>query len=32
MRMVDGAREAMADGTYFDYRDEVLGRYYAGRA
>lgn len=32
VRMVDGARAAMADGTYFDYRDEVLGRYYAGRA
>jgi queuine tRNA-ribosyltransferase len=31
VRMVDGAREAMADGTYFEYRDEVLGRYYAGR-
>ena len=32
VRMVDGAREAMADGTYFEYRDEVLGRYYAGRS
>ncbi|GGG49480.1 queuine tRNA-ribosyltransferase [Kocuria dechangensis] len=32
VRMVDGAREAMADGTYFEYRDEFLGRYYAGRS
>jgi queuine tRNA-ribosyltransferase len=32
VRMVDGARQAMADGTYVEYRDEVLGRYYARRA
>lgn len=31
VRMVDSARQAMADGTYFAYRDEVLGRYYARR-
>ncbi|MFI7483903.1 tRNA guanosine(34) transglycosylase Tgt [Kocuria sp. M1R5S2] len=30
VRLVDGAREAMAEGDYFEYRDEVLGRYYGG--
>ncbi len=28
--LVDGARRAIEDGTYWDYKAEVLGRYYAG--
>ncbi|WP_129661191.1 tRNA guanosine(34) transglycosylase Tgt [Rothia uropygialis] len=29
VRMVDTARETIASGEYFQYRDEFLGRYYA---
>ncbi|MCP3425804.1 tRNA guanosine(34) transglycosylase Tgt [Rothia sp. AR01] len=29
VRMVDTARETMASGDYFAYRDEFMGRYYA---
>lgn len=29
VKMVDDAREAIEDGTYFEYRDEFLRRYYA---
>lgn len=29
VKMVDDAREAIDDGTYFDYRDDFLGKYYA---
>jgi queuine tRNA-ribosyltransferase len=29
IRMVDNARAAIEDGTYFDLKAEVLGRYYA---
>ena len=32
VRMVDTARETIASGDYFAYRDEFLGRYYAARA
>ncbi len=28
--LVDRARKAIEDGNYFEYRDEFLGRYYAG--
>jgi len=31
VRMVDDAREAIKDGTYFEYRDEFLGNYYSGK-
>jgi len=31
VRMVDDARAAIADGTYFEYRDEFLGNYYSGK-
>ena len=31
VRMVDDAREAIKDGTYFEYRDEFLGNYYPAR-
>lgn len=31
VRMVDTARETIASGEYFDYRNEFLGRYYAGK-
>lgn len=30
VRLVDRAREAMNNGTYVDYRDQTLGRYYGG--
>ncbi|NHU86172.1 tRNA guanosine(34) transglycosylase Tgt [Kocuria sp. JC486] len=30
VRLVDRAREAMADGTYLEYRDRTLGAYYGG--
>ncbi|MDO5619328.1 tRNA guanosine(34) transglycosylase Tgt [Kocuria sp.] len=30
VRLVDQAREAMNNGTYLDYRDSTLGRYYGG--
>lgn len=29
--MVDDAREAIKDGTYFEYRDEFLGNYYSDK-
>ncbi|HOV51863.1 MAG TPA: hypothetical protein PKV83_02895, partial [Methanothrix sp.] len=29
LKLVDDAREAIEDGTYFEYRDEFLRRYYA---
>ncbi|MFW0789605.1 tRNA guanosine(34) transglycosylase Tgt [Gordonia sp. CPCC 205333] len=29
--MVDGARKAIENGEYFEYRDAFLGRYYAGK-
>ncbi|MCK5751440.1 MAG: tRNA-guanine(34) transglycosylase, partial [Mycobacterium sp.] len=29
--LVDRARAAIEDGTYADFRDEFLARYYAGR-
>ena len=28
--LVDRARQAIEDGNYAEYRDEFLGRYYAG--
>nr|WP_228460802.1 tRNA guanosine(34) transglycosylase Tgt [Gordonia crocea] len=31
VEMVDGARRAIDDGTYPEYRDDFLGRYYAKR-
>lgn len=31
IRMVDDARAAIEDGTYFDLKAEVLGRYYASK-
>jgi len=30
VRMVDDARAAIDDGTFYDLKAEVLGRYYAG--
>ncbi|WP_081747086.1 tRNA guanosine(34) transglycosylase Tgt, partial [Arthrobacter sp. H5] len=32
IRMVDQAREAIEDGSYFELKTEVLGRYYAWRS
>lgn len=30
VQLVDGIREAMENGTYWEYKAEVLGRYYGG--
>ena len=32
MTLVERARQAIIDGNYFEFRDEFLGRYYAGAA
>lgn len=29
VQLVDGIRASMEDGTYWDYKAEVMGRYYA---
>lgn len=31
VKMVDDARAAINDGTYFEYRDDFLGSYYSGK-